>query len=308
MKKIFFLVVISILLTGCTAYNDISNIAVVNTIGIEKNDKYKIFVKISASNQENEEKIYTEECKILKECFNNLNTQLMKRLYLTHLDLLILSQNLEKSSYDDIFNFFLSEKTSRNSFTTIITNTIDEKILSYDGKDIINMLSLSIKTNGLVKNISLDQIIKDVLNFETSYIPYLELNDKLEVKGYKEIYQNEKILSKEESISINIIRNFIDEFNIILNRDLYKLEECNTTNKVNNNNVSINFSCKVQAQNTEDLENYLNKEINDFIENNNKNYLSYLVYKFNGKELSNINYKIDIKLKKKESSGGEIFE
>ena len=57
MKKIY-LIILVILLTGCTNYNDISNIAVVSSIGISVNgNNYNVYVKVLSSNQENEENI-----------------------------------------------------------------------------------------------------------------------------------------------------------------------------------------------------------------------------------------------------------
>ena len=72
------------------------------------------------------------------------------------------------------------------------------------------MLDLSINTTGLSKIITLDNIVKDILNYKLSYIPFLEIKDHLEIKGYKTIYDENKILSSKESISINFIKNNIN--------------------------------------------------------------------------------------------------
>ena len=222
MKKIYLIILI-IFLTGCTNYNDISNIAVVSSIGISVNgNNYNVYVKVLSSNQENEENIYTKTCTTIDECFNNLSTELMKRLYLTHMDLLILSNNLAKDNYNQIFNFFLNEKSSRGSFTTIIVEHIDNKILETNTTDIKNMLSLSLSTNGITTDITLTDIIKDILNYKISYVPFIETQNTINVKGYKTIYDENKILTNEESLAINIIKNNIKTFQITIDKNVYK--------------------------------------------------------------------------------------
>ena len=306
MKKIIILIFL-ILLTGCNNYNDIGSIAVVSTIAIDKNDNlYNIKINVLSSNQENEENIYSEICKSINECFDNLNNKLMKRLYLTHLDLLILGNNFIKEDYDNIMNFFLSQKTSRNAFTTIIVDKIDDKLLNYDSKDINNMLDFS--TNGLAKKTTFDEIIKNILNYKISYIPYIENKNELEIKGYKAIYDENKLLTKEESIAVNLIQNNIKNLNLLLNQNNYKLENCNTIININNN-ININLSCDYlgNKKEKEKINNYIKNLIINYIENNNKNYFNYLIYKFN-KNNNNKEYIVKIKLSQKEYSGGEIFD
>ena len=87
MKKIILFLII-IILTGCTYYEDINNLAIIEEIAIDYDNSYKLYTKVLSNNKEKDDKIYLEECNKLNECFNNLNTKLTKKLYLTHLDLL----------------------------------------------------------------------------------------------------------------------------------------------------------------------------------------------------------------------------
>jgi len=307
MKKIIILIFL-ILLTGCNNYNDIGSIAVISTIAIDKNNGlYNIKINVLSSNQKNEENIYSESCININECFNNLNNKLMKRLYLTHLDLLILGNNFIKEDYDNIMNFFLTQKTSRNAFTTITVDKIDEKLLKYDSKDINNILDFSI--NGLAKKVTFDEIIKNILNYKLSYIPYIENKEELELKGYKVIYDENKLLNKEESIAVNLIQNNIKSINILLDKNNYKLENCNTTNIINNN-ININLNCDYigKKENKDKLNNYLKNIILNYINNNSSNYFDYLIYKFDKNKSNKKIYKIDISLNYIENIGGEIFD
>lgn len=311
MKKCF-LILLLLFFTGCSNYNDVNNIAVVSSIGIDfKDSKYQVFVNVLSSNQDNKSDIYNEECAYLNECFDGLNNKLMKRLYLTHLDLLILGDSLNKDNFDHIFNFFLAQKTSRNSFSVIISDNINEKILEYDTKDINNMLELSTNSNGLVKSISLDNIIKDILNYKLAYIPYLKNKEDLEISGYKCIYEEDKVLTKEDSIAINLIKNYLKVFSVMIEKEVFKLEECNTLTLAYTGKFNIKLSCKYKGDSLDEsvkIENYLKTIINNFISENSDNYFEYLYYKYKNKYDESLQYIVDVDIEYLENTGGEMFE
>lgn len=312
MRK-FILLFIAIFLTGCQIYNDIGNIAVISLIAIDyDNENYKTYVKVLATNDDSEDKIYEENCSRLAECFESLSNKLTKRIYLTHMDLLILGNNLVKDNYDHIFKFFLNEETSRNSFSTIIVDKIDDVILESNASDIDSMLDVSFSSNLIAKKKTLTDVIKDILNYELSYIPYFKTQDTLEIEGYKTIYEENKILTKDESIALNIIKNNEENFSIMIDKELYKLEECNTVKTVDNDNkININFSCKYEGNNEKDIkiiEDKISSIIKDFIEKNKDNYFRNLLYKYGRSNNEDINYNINIEITYKKSIGGNIFE
>lgn len=302
MKKIILLLIV-LLTTSCTN-NDINNLAIINEIAIDYNGIYKVYMKVLESDEKYE--IYKEEGTTIDECFSNLNNKINKKIYLTHLEVLALSNTLSEKNYSEIFNFFMKQESSRNSFDTIIVDKIDKNLFDFETKDIENLLRLSITTTGLVNQKTLDEIIKDILNFNISYIPYIDLTTK-EVKGYKSIYEVNKLMTKEESIAINFIFNKIDSIALLIDNKNYKLENCNTINDVKDNTIKINISCNMEGEekNKEIVKDYLEEITNDYINNNNKNYFNYLGNKFNVK-----NYKIkpSIKIELIKTDTGDYFE
>ncbi len=302
MKKII-LVLVLLLTTSCTN-NDINNLAIINEIAIDYNGIYKVYMKVLESDDNYE--IYKEEGTTIDECFSNLNNKINKKIYLTHLEVLALSNSLNEKNYSEIFNFFMNQESSRNSFNTIIVDKIDKELFDFDTKDIESLLSLSIATTGLVNQKTLDEIIKDILNFNISYIPYIDLTAK-EVKGYKSIYEVNKIMTKEESIAINFIFNQIDSITLLIDNKNYKLENCNTINEVKDDTIKINVSCDIQGEEKGKIivKNYLEEITNDYIKNNSKNYFNYLGNKFNVKH-----YKIkpSIKIELIKTDTGDYFE
>lgn len=302
MKKIILLLIV-LLTTSCTN-NDINNLAIINEIAIDYNGIYKVYMKVLESDEKYE--IYKEEGTTIDECFSNLNNKINKKIYLTHLEVLALSNTLSEKNYSEIFNFFMKQESSRNSFDTIIVDKIDKNLFDFETKDIENLLRLSITTTGLVNQKTLDEIIKDILNFNISYIPYIDLTTK-EVKGYKSIYEVNKLMTKEESIAINFIFNKIDSIALLIDNKNYKLENCNTINDVKDNTIKINISCNMEGEekNKEIVKDYLEEITNDYINNNNKNYFNYLGNKYNVK-----NYKIkpSIKIELIKTDTGDYFE
>jgi len=311
MKK-FLLLFFILFLTGCSSYTDINNIAVVSSIGVDfKDNEYLVYFNILSSNTLNEKEIYQESCKDLDKCLEELNNNISKRLYLTHLDLLVLSDSLNKNNIMEVFEFFLKQKSSRNSFSVIVLDKINENFFKFDSKDINNMIELSINNTGLVNKVTLDNIIKDILNFNISYIPYLEYDEKLEIVGYKSIYSTNKILSSLDSISINLIMNKINNFSIVIDNVTYDLESCKTINSFNSNELNINVSCKCNIDSKGSLikvKNHLNTIINNFIINNDNNYLKYLYYKYQNKNVDDLKYKVNVSILELEDKGGITFE
>lgn len=306
MKKCLFFI-LGILLTGCTL-PDISNIAVVSSIGISYEEKlYTIYVKVLATDDDNEDVILTESCSKLNDCFYGITKKLSKKLYLTQMDLLIIDCNIKKDNIQEIINFFLSQKSSRNSFSIIATDKIKAEILKNEAKDINNMLDLSLNTNAIVKRITLDSVLKDILNFNISFIPYLKFAEIPEIISYKEIYENDKILSKEESIAVNIIRGNIKNFTFIRAGKKYNLENCFTSYNVKKE-VNIKFICDYIG---DDAVNVLNMNLegitNEYLNNNNKNYLDYIYYKYNNSLSDNVKYNVTVSVKKIKTNGGEMF-
>lgn len=308
MKKIILFTLL-FLLTGCSIYSDIGNIAVSESIFISKEDKYKVFFKILSSNEKNEEKVYTEECESIDVCFSNLNNKLSKKLYLSHMNLLVLEDSLESFDYKDIFNFFINLKSSRNFFNVVSVNQINDNLLKQKQEDINNITSLSIKTNGYVKNVTLYDIVNDLLNIKTSYIPHFNTLQDITLTGYKKIMENEKILSKDESISKNIINKDTSSFILSIDENIYELKQCKEKIKVKDKvYIEINCSYGKDENNKVMLSNYIEEMINHYINDVDNSYIKYLVYKYKNKNVDNYEYDVFVNISVKNTEGEDIFE
>ncbi len=290
MKKIIIFCLL-FLLIGCVN-NDINNIAIINEIVIDYDTSYKVYIKV-LENDDDENKIYFESGNTLEECFSNLSSSLSKKAYLTHLETLTLTDSIKKEQLNEIINYFLSQESSRNSFNTIFINSYNESFFDFKSIELENMLNTSINSNGLVKEKKFDEIVKDLLNYKISYIPYFNLYDKKFI-GYKSVYDENKLLSKDKSIALNFIMNKIENVTLLINNSNFKLENCNTSIKKNKNNIIFNIKCEYDGENVDVIEKYIDDSINKLIKENKNNYFEYISDKYGIKNNADTNIKIEI--------------
>ena len=80
MKKIFILFIL--LLSGCSDYKELNNLAIVNTIGIDKKDNnYKLCIEVLNTDKENgKNKIYYSTGKTINEAINKVNNKSPKKV------------------------------------------------------------------------------------------------------------------------------------------------------------------------------------------------------------------------------------
>ncbi len=296
MKK-FIILFLTLFLVGCKN-NDINNLAVINEIVIDYKSRYLVYAKVLDNNND---MIYSEYGDTLEECFSNLSSSLNKKTYLTHLETLFLTDSIKKNQYDEIVNYFLMQESSRNSFNTIIINQYNEKIFDFKSIELNNMLDVSINSNGLVKYKHFDEIIKDILNYKLSYIPFFDIKEKRFI-GYKSIYDENKLLSKDKSIALNFLFNNINNVTLLIDNNNYKLENCNTNIKKRNNYLYFNIKCEYDGNDTNIVKDYLNNSINSFRDENKNNYFNFISYKYGIDDKSKIIINVDL-AKIKRNSG-----
>lgn len=240
MKKWILLLIGSLfLLTGCSTYTELNDLSIVNTVGIEKvNDIYKVTISVvDTSNYENEANykttLYDATGKNITEAFNNLYLYLDKEIYIYHLETLLLSSSLDKSDIDKVNDYFNNIKNNRNSFLVVYTRDSISDILHLPIR--INNL---IKTNGnnlsQVAPLTYEKYLKNLYEHKYSFIPtitYSEEKKEVNVVGYSYFYLNKFInsLTKEESLSYNILNNQVKTLTLSIDLKYYAVNtlECN---------------------------------------------------------------------------------
>lgn len=202
MKK-FVLIVITLFIllisSGCYNYKEINNMAIVSSIGIDKdnkNDKYIVSAQImnskeSEDSEDSQITVYTKEGNTVHEALRNITLKSPRKLYGNHLSKIVLSEEVAKEGIDNILDIFNRITEVRNEF--IITIVKEDK-----ASDVLKVLTttesipaeyvkLSLKiadeTSGLTYATKLDEFISLYLKKGIDpVVPVLKI-DKKEKKG-----------------------------------------------------------------------------------------------------------------------------
>ena len=251
MKKIFVIVLtlfILLLSSGCYNYKEINEMAIVSSIGIDKddkNDKYIVSAQIMNSKESEDSEdsqiiVYTKEGDTIHEALRNVTLESPRKLYGNHLSKIVLSEEVAKEGIDNVLDTFNRLSEVRNEF--IITVVKDNK-----ASDVLKVLTstetipaeyvkLSLKiadeTSGLTYTTKLDEFISLYLKKGIDpVVPVLKI-DKKSKKGTtidnitttdpmsKIVIENlavtnkgklETYLKSEEVIGYNFLRNQIQQ-------------------------------------------------------------------------------------------------
>ena len=341
MKKIFILFIL--LLSGCSDYKELNNLAIVNTIGIDKKDNnYKLCIEVLNTDKENgKNKIYYSTGKTINEAINKVNNKSPKIIYGGHLDKIIVSKDILNDKKIDIVDSFFRLTEVKDEFDFFVTK-------DNDACDIVKSLSKlpNNSSSRLQKNSKENRSTSSYTNIDVFISNYLKtgIDPVISVLNIKdnEVYidniaitKNGKVikyLDTKESIGYNLIRNEIDKISIPISyKDKYstiKINKSTTKNKVikNNNKYIIEININIEAYLTEynfdldltknntitKLEEISEKEIDKYITSaikldNDSNYLGFkrMIYERYPKEKDYI-YDIKKNIKVNIKRKGEI--
>ena len=181
MKKVLIIIIAIITLiyvNGGQNYTELNDLAIIKSIGISyENNEYTLYAEIIDEVTKDslpKTKIIKTNNKKIKDSFNAIKLLVNKEIYLSHIDLLIISENLNNSNYQEIINYFLENKEFRNDFMCIFSNEM-ENILENSKYDEVEEIITTNKDSKNIINVTFEEIIKDFLDkksFKASYITY----------------------------------------------------------------------------------------------------------------------------------------
>ena len=143
MKKIL-LIIILVFITGCVNYVELADIEVIENLAIDyENKMYKIAVTVVSKEDEKIYKTKQAEGKTINDAIQKLKMKENKKIYIAHLNLLILTKEVVESNLEDVISFFLNNSESRNDFDVAICNSLD---VMDNAKDIKNSIKIILNT------------------------------------------------------------------------------------------------------------------------------------------------------------------
>ena len=337
MKKIFIVIAI-LFLTACSDYKELNDLAIVSSIGINKeDDNYKICLEVlNTDKKDSKNKIYYSSGKTINEAINKANNKSGKKIYGGHLNQIIVSKD-SLNNINDIIDSFIRLTEVKDEIDIFLSKENNPCKIIKNNKNIesYKLLDNAKKYTSRTSNTNIDSFISNYLKYGIDpVVSVVKLDNKDIIIDNIGITKNGKFikyLDEEETIGYNFIRNEIYELSIpVKYNDEYmsvKIINSKTTNKISkkNNKYIIDINIKIDAYITEyninldlnkdntikKLEEITSKKIKKYINKTIKldkksDFLGFkrMIYE-NYKEKTN-NYKINTNIKVNLKRKGEL--
>lgn len=338
--KIKLLVCFSLLflLSGCYNYRELNDIAIVSAIGIDKKDDlydmtFQIMNTKKGGNDSNSNEVqpkfitYNASGKTVQGISRKIILESPRRLYLNHIQVLIISEKLAKEGIVDILDWFARDSESRKDFYVLISKDPDKvlntltSIETLNSKKIADNIKTDSKFLGIAEETTFENVLADYINDKKELVlPSIKLSgdtkkaDKSsniettdpDAKIYLSnmaVFKDDKMLgylTSDESLAMSFIKNKIK--NTIIeykcdNNNYVTSELFNVKTKIeaqNNNKPKVKIKVKGSANINEincdlDLENSKTiRKINNELNNKIENLIVSSIYSINNKYSTDI--------------------
>lgn len=310
---LLFICLICLFVSGCSNYNEINNVMVVDGIGIDKIDgKYIVSFNTYVGNDKYE--VYDVSVDALDNSFNDIYLLVNKKIFLSHLNILYLSSNLDNSDILDIVNTFNNREDLRGSFLVSMVNGYSNKVFS--NTSIYTLIENNHKESGVVYPTTFNDIISDYLEMDISYIPVI--NNDLSIIGMHSLFSEHRFYNNDEASYLNLVTNKLDSYVFDIDNEEVRLNDIDVCFSIDSNNVSINVKAMyISNLNEKEISSFLLDNINSLLELDiNYNYFINLIKKkdysyFNNHKDISISFDINIYLNKDELNNikdGDLIE
>ena len=271
--KIIIILLIIPILTGCYNYQELNNLSIVTGTSIEKeNDKYKITIQVVNPKKSDDAKSSTQPSFItysqvgdtLQEAYRNIVLTSSRRIYGSHINILIISEDIAKEDITETIDFMFRNAEIRKEFYVLLSktptkllelNTPITNISSSNIKDTLTADSIHLATS---KQVTYNQMMNMYLNPNLEIIlPTIEItgtDSGDDINNLKDtdpktdyvltglaVFKENKILTtleNKEAITYNIItnnvKNTIQKYECDKNKYIAnKISEISTTKEIN---------------------------------------------------------------------------
>lgn len=280
MKKLLIIPLI-FLLTGCWNYRELNQLAITTGIAVDKeNDNYKITIMIANSKKSSSSDssitpsaaVYDGTGQTIYEAFKDTSLSVSKQIYLSHIDVLVLSEEIAKNNLNDVIDFLFRYPQTRNNFYLVLAKDkkasdilkVTTPIETFPSQNLAKNLEITDKLQGFTYTVDFTDFTKSLVSEGINPIlPSVTIIGNSE-EGNKEenVQQNEPstylkldmlgLFKKDKFVAwanpnqskgINIINNKIYILGVIIDyqneKIVTEITEMKTDFKVENNKVKI---------------------------------------------------------------------
>jgi len=295
-----FLGLILVLITGCSN-NEINKMMMIDSIGISK-DNNQYIVSFNTYIGNNKYDVVTTKVDNLELAFENIYLKVNKKVFLSHLNILFLSSDLDNLDIIEVINTFNNRSDLRGSFLVTLVRDYDKDILNNNSLEIVNLIKINHQETGVISPTSFNDIISNYLELNISYIPVID--SKLNLIGTHSIFDEFRFYNINESKYLNLIQDKVDTLVFNVDKEEVKNNDIDIIYKINKDIVKIKICLKYKSNLNESIiKNNLIDEINSFLDldissNYFKNLIKKYDYSYYKNNHLNIKYEIDLDINK----------
>ncbi len=285
MKKIKWVLpwLFLLLCTGCYNYRELNQIALTSAIGIDKaedGEGYTVTVQVLNTQKQGSDSnysgsqpkfiLYEQTGPTLQHALRTIILESPRRLYVNHINLLVISETVAKDGIKEILDFFARNTEFRKDFLVVISREASTEdvmqiltpLETLNSKNIHDSITTDVKFYGMATKVTFEDLLNTYLNQRTNIVlPSVEVVGNTE-KGEGEdnikqsvpdatvqikplaIFSGEKMigyLTEEESRIYNYVQNNMQ--NTIITAD------CSEDGKFTTELISMKTKLKPDTEN-----------------------------------------------------------
>ncbi len=307
-KYIVVLLILVIIFNGLTGIRELTDLAIVKAIGIDISDEGKIIFTAIVTDTSSKEKVnsgnvYKSEGDSVQEAARNMVDISPKKLYIAHLETLVISEEIAKEHLENSLDFFIRDNEGSNTFYLFIANNHSAEeiinVINEEKVDMVSFLESTQKYKGDVNLQTLNDIVKGILEEGTQMtVNSMSIEDdkiKISDMAYFDRWNMKGYLTEQESILYNMLLNHTQFFITSVGKDddliVAEVTSCKTKYSINKNNKNcIDIKLNINANITQTgknikldnsqvindtqklIEDEINRKVNDFYEKIKKEY------------------------------------
>lgn len=168
------------ILTGCWNYRELNDLAIATGIAIdESEDGYEVSVlianakkaQVSTKEGESQTSVYSEKGKTITEALRNINLKFSKEIYIGHLSVIVINEEIAKEGLYPILDYFLREPESSKRFYSIIARDCKAKevisilspLESFPSQNLYFNIKNSPNSQGVSPSVTFSKFIENIL-------------------------------------------------------------------------------------------------------------------------------------------------
>lgn len=247
MKKILIIISFLLCLTGCYNYKELNDYAIATGMSIDLNNEgYEVSFLISNSPKSNISSshdyrtvIYSGSGKTIYECIKKIGMISPKELYIGHLSIILISEDVAKKGINESIDFLLQEPRSKKNFYIALTKdnkakdvlAITSPLTDFPSQNLSSNLKTTSQLQGAIIATDFNKLLYNTVNFGTD----------IYLSGFK-IKGDKKDGSNQENIESNNPKAYVELTPLALfkNNKLISWTTFNESKGINIINDNIN--------------------------------------------------------------------